>query len=713
LIAAEMRRFRERTVGASSRSGRARRPLSEARPLAAAGPLRCAVRASSALATVLVLSLPAAAAPDEGLRIVGTNVADAGWPALGKARPGTVEAGREAAAPVRALPLAADERAPDSSAERAAALTLAETLRNAHADRRHDRGGPPARAVDVVPGPVDRRLRPEEILFDVPRPGRALAAPTATRALRREVPVPAGSPDRRVDAPIPRAHPRRGLQGAGDEAPIPRPAPRAATRRGNPEDDAARSVDLSLSSDRGKAAATTAVPVPVPWERSGAGDTPRAAAVAPFLALWPDTRVNEETTDADADPPAPLPPGPEPSELVRMLTAVQDDIARGAGAAQRAQTVLQRRIAERFAAAEPREWRQPRNARALVIYALSGGSPAVVRGVLEYADLERPFDSLAAGALAYLEGRAADSRRHFAAVDDVPLDHSLAGSVHLARAALAVEVDPSQALDLLERARAAAPATLVEEAALRRALLVAARLDDMASFDGVVDRYLRKFRASLYAGNFRQRLASALTRMSVIEEPAAFVRLETMLEPMTDAGRQELYLLLARAAIESGNRVAAEIAAERARETARSGTLDARRAELYRAAAQVVDPKAFATALATLEKLEDADLPEDDRALLFAALRLSRTMTDLPEPPDDRSAGEATAAALPDGEAARGRGMGTLGGSTKDPAAPADPETTSTSEDMPVARASFDVAAVERRVAEALAEVDALLEDTP
>lgn len=654
------------------------------------------VLAATGVAT-LALTPPAAAfTPGEHVRIVGPDFMKGGWPVLTDGQPGFVEAGRQAAAAVRTVPVLPAERALRAPAERAAAFELAKMLRAAR-ELRHAPGTPPSEVV-VRPfaalGNGDSgRLRPEHILFNAPHAVRAHAPPPALEgeAETGAVPVPVAAPRQPREKAVPRIHPRRpGIPIVAEPvdvpgAPVPRPAPRVPAIAAPPEGGA---LGLSPSAEpaAGALAPDPAAPgAPVPWEATEAAGTARAAAATPFITLWPSAPRGEEAA-AEPPPPPDLPPGPEPYELVRMLTALQDDIARGAGAALAAQGVLQRRIEERFAASLPEEWAEPRNARALVIYALSGGNPPVVRAVLERATLAPPNDALAAGALAYLEGRANDARRHFDSVAALPLDASVAGSVHLARAALAVQTDPSGALALLERARATAPGSLVEEAALRRAVLVAAEMDDVAAFEHLVARYLRKFRRSLYAGNFRQRLASAVTRMSFVREPAAFVRLEAMLEPMTDAGRQELYLLLARAAIETGNRLAAGIAADRALATATAESLDARRAALYRAAAEVVDPQKFEAAVATLRELESAELPEDDRAILFAALRLSRTVTELPRP------------------APGAFGRGGLPAAEEDGAA-SDAES-------PFA-GRFDVAAVERRVSEAIARVDALLEDTP
>lgn len=275
------------------------------------------------------------------------------------------------------------------------------------------------------------------------------------------------------------------------------------------------------------------------------------------------------------------------------------------------------------------------------------------------------------------------------------------GSVLLARAALAVGDDPAAASALLDGARFAAPGTLVEEAALRRSILIAAERDDLATFERMVSRYLRKFRTSVYAGNFRRRLASALTRMSFVRDPSTFARLEALLQPMPASGRQELYLLVARAAVEGGNPVAGQMAARRVLELAEPDTLDHRRARLYQAAAEVVDAPLAAAARTTLGELAAEQLPATDRALLNAAIALARSVTELPAAalaPAPRPATD------PDTSAP-------AGDSIEATTQPRIQATAAPVADMAAQAGPFGApAALERRVADAIAATDALLE---
>ena len=322
--------------------------------------------------------------------------------------------------------------------------------------------------------------------------------------------------------------------------------------------------------------------------------------------------------------------------LTRMMSALQDDIALGSSSALAAQRVLAERIAAELRRSTDATLAEPTNARALLAYSLTGAGPIEIRESVAKTQFPPPYDALMAGALAYLEGRQADALRHFGTVDVGSLPAVVAGPVRLALAALNVKDNPEQALEHLNFARHAAPGTLVEEAALRRAVLISAELNDFARFERYTNRYLRKFRQSAYAGNFRKRLASALTRMSFLDSPTAFDELDTVLAPMSEDGRREIYLDLARSAVENGRSAIAANAAALSRASAPADSLDARRAALYAAAADVVDPGRNEAALLALGTIDVTSLPEGDRVLRTAALRLGQAIANIPDPSRSR-----------------------------------------------------------------------------
>ncbi len=473
--------------------------------------------------------------------------------------------------------------------------------------------------------------------------------------------------------------------------------------------------DAPARADGAAPAAEPADQAPLEGEAPEDTSTDVAAADADETTSGSTAQDESEEQDDGEEPPArvdntPIPSGPRPFQLVRMMTALQDDIARGSSTALQAQRVLSRRIGERFRASAPREWADPENGRALVTYALSGGDPSVVRDVLADAWLEGEYMALAKGALAFVEGREEDAKHHFESVAGSDIAYSVLGSVRLAQAALAVGQDRDQAMAFLADAQLTAPGTLVEEAALRRAVLLAAEENDLPAFKQMVSRYLRKFRSSVYAGNFRRRLAAALTRMSFIDDPGAIDQLEPTFEPMTATGRQELYLMIASAAIENGSHQATQAAAARVLETADAGTLDHTRAQLYRAAAEIVVSDRLEEATAVLNRLQSADLPDDDRGLLEAALRLSQSMVTLPAPALDIPAAAETpmmASHEDTGGALQSAAKADRAGGVE-----ADPDTNERQDDE---LAEDDPLGppleVERRVAEAISSIDALLEN--
>ncbi|MEM8663784.1 MAG: hypothetical protein AAGF49_06635, partial [Pseudomonadota bacterium] len=496
------------------------------------------------------------------------------------------------------------------------------------------------------------------------------------------------------------ASPVASAAGAAEPAALVGLAPAAADDTGQSLVNTAAAAEVIENA--GEATIAAASPITAPTtenpaaEPAGAGPQAQtagaerdAAAQDPAPRQAVPTAAIADGAPAGSDTPAPATGRMSAStlpQLMRQMSALQDAIALGSTTALAAQRVITNRVATAVEATPPEALVAPQNADALLVYALTGGTPTVVRGAVEAATFPAPYDALLSGALAFLEGRQADARRHFAPIDPVALGDVAEGPVRLALAALAVEEDPLAALDHLDRARIAAPGTLIEEAALRRSVLIAAELNDVQRFQALANRYLRKFRSSVYAGNFRRRLSGALTRMEFLSAPDGFDALEAILAPMPAEGRRELYLSLARTAVEAGRSEIAERAALMSKEGVSRDSLDERRAALYAAAAQVVSPTLGDEARRALLALDPAPLPEADRALRLAAIELGDAVAALPPRarPEDLTVGDLPRDAL---------------------AGPRDPAGTATSpptEDVPEL-------AVEGRFNATIAEVDALL----
>ncbi|WP_128566492.1 chemotaxis protein MotC, partial [Methylobacterium crusticola] len=323
-----------------------------------------------------------------------------------------------------------------------------------------------------------------------------------------------------------------------------------------------------------------------------------------------------------AAPVEPLPVAARglPVELVRTLQLLQDRIARGSTQAHLAQRQLLGHIEQRLLDLDPQAWSGSENVRAAVTFALGGGGPPVLRWMLDAGRLGEADMPLVLGALAYLEGREKEARTLLGRYDPRRAGPGLAGQLALTQAALAVREAPRRAIELLGLARLLAPGTLVEEGALRREIFVHAQGGDAGRFEALSIQYLRRFRRSVYAGTFRQRFATALTRLDFASDRARAAGLERMLAEIEPEGRRDLYLLVARAGLDQGRRETAIFAAERAAGLAAPDSGPAAQARLYRAAALIVAEGRFEEGLEALRAIDRTALAAGDAQLLDAAL---------------------------------------------------------------------------------------------
>jgi chemotaxis protein MotC len=322
--------------------------------------------------------------------------------------------------------------------------------------------------------------------------------------------------------------------------------------------------------------------------------------------------------------PLPVAPRPVPVELVRTLQLLQDRIAQGSAQAHQGQRAFLSLAESRMLGLAPEVWADPVSVHAAVTFALGGGGPALLRRLLAAGTVPEAERPVVFGSLAYLEGREKEARALLVKIDPLVVPVSLGAQLALAQSALVVRDDPTQSIRLLDLARLLAPGTLVEEGALRREIFVLAQANDLARFETLAVQYLRRFRHSVYAGNFRQRFAAALTRLDFAGDDARFMRLQAMLDEIEVEGRRELYLLVARAALDQGKTATAVFSAERGVTLAEPGSVEAVRARLYRAAALVVVDGRFEESVETLRMTDRTVLEPADRDLLDAALSTAR-----------------------------------------------------------------------------------------
>ncbi len=313
-----------------------------------------------------------------------------------------------------------------------------------------------------------------------------------------------------------------------------------------------------------------------------------------------------------------------PAQLIGDLQNAQGEIAQGDMAAYAALPKQLREISEAFSAATPETWRNPRNAHAAVIYLLSGGQPRVVMHLLESGNIPKDDENLMRGALAYELGQEEEARKLLGALDPKSLDLTLGGQIAFVQSILLTTIDTKKAVWLLDLARLLAPGGLVEEAALRReVVLVSDMALDTSKFMALSAEYMNRFPKSPYADNFLKTFTTALLRLRLPEDAASFPKFESMTEYLGRDERRGLFLTIARAALVNGKIAIADIAASKALTLAETDSADEARGRLYQAAGRTLTDQYDAGA-AQLEAVDPKKLSKQDMALLAAARTVAR-----------------------------------------------------------------------------------------
>jgi chemotaxis protein MotC len=375
-----------------------------------------------------------------------------------------------------------------------------------------------------------------------------------------------------------------------------------------------------------------------------------------------DAIESVSVTSSGAESPLPqanMEGAPTPFTMVRTLQSLQDQIAQGSIPALAAQRTLLARFDAEFLAMDATVWQDPRNARAAVLYVLSGGNPVLLRKLASLKPPPAVDEALMRGALAYVEGRAPEAARLLNEIDVLKLPSGLGGQVAMAQSALNVGEDPRKAMEHLAKARLIAPGTLVEEAALRREILIAAQVNDLQRFESLARQYLNRFRSSVYAGNFRQRFAAALTRMDFINDREHFTRLEALLHDLERESQRDIYLMIARGAVSQGKAVAAQLASERVL-TLSPSREDEARAVLYRAAALAVSREGISLALTSLKTINRRLLTPADSSLYEAVSVVAESVRTAAEPRTSLLLGDALTNEPPPSSPIKSRAQDTL-----------------------------------------------------
>lgn len=374
-------------------------------------------------------------------------------------------------------------------------------------------------------------------------------------------------------------------------------------------------------------------------------DGSRIAPPMVFAAKPPPPKVEEKTAKAPTAPAptvpagketsqaqaaavsAPPPPG-EAEQLARRLQDVENRVAEGDPAAYRDMPTLARAIAQRFVDLPPKTWADARNARALVLYLLSGGNSAVGRRVLNEHTAAPSEVPLAKGAIAYLEGIDCAERDALLDADPRRLDVALGAQVAYVQSTLLLKYDRASAIGKLDLARLLAPGGLVDEAALRREASLLSETTQFDKFAELARQYWSRFRRSPYADNFLRQFVVDVERVSVRIKVEQWAPLDEFMDSLAVDRRRSFYLAMAQTAAASNNSAFADFAARRALALAAPDGVERQRALLYRAAVDVAVAPANGE---LLREIDRAKLPRTDQPLYDAVAMVAARIVRAPE----------------------------------------------------------------------------------
>jgi len=305
-----------------------------------------------------------------------------------------------------------------------------------------------------------------------------------------------------------------------------------------------------------------------------------------------------------------------PYLLVRSLQTIQDKVIGGDIESLEVQRYLLNEIDRRLRTIDMAVFDDPRNVDAALIFAMSGGNPATL-DILAERDVEGNFDNRVTSILRrYLSGRGATATKQLKEVVPEYRNTRIGPYLELIGANALMEDQTDTALKFFDWARVEAPGTIVEEAALRRALAITSQKGDAKRALPYARRYARRFMNSPYASQFADIFVSlAMDHREALPPP----EIKAVLSLIERKRQREIYLRLGRRAAINGAKELAEFAAREARRLSASedsGQLAL--AELYSGLVNV-PTDGIEKVLQDLAEIPDKALSPKDRFLRDAA----------------------------------------------------------------------------------------------
>jgi len=307
-------------------------------------------------------------------------------------------------------------------------------------------------------------------------------------------------------------------------------------------------------------------------------------------------------------------------ELARSLQMLQDQAVNGSDIALAEQPRILDRLSAEIALEAPAQLSDPRNVRALAIYLVNGGAPAVVRRLLATTTEFGPHQTVIRALLAFAE-RQPDAGKLLSQLDAMALEPGIGGPVALAQG-MAFQADPAKAKPLLAVARLLAPGTLIEEAALRREITMLLAETKNGEAIERATRYLWKFGSSVYATDVAAYFATSVLPGFVAPTGMVTDQVQNFLAALPEPSRRALLLDMAKAGILDGRMGIAALASRQSAALGAGSGAEQARADIYAAIATAFgrDGDGASDQLIAIDRgqLHDAELGMLDAALAVA-----------------------------------------------------------------------------------------------
>ncbi|MEO9340694.1 chemotaxis protein MotC [Mesorhizobium sp. SB112] len=319
----------------------------------------------------------------------------------------------------------------------------------------------------------------------------------------------------------------------------------------------------------------------------------------------------------------------QPYQMVRSLQLVQDRIATGDHAALPMQQKLLEMTDKTIRDADTAVFDEPRNFRALLIYGMSGGNPLTLERTVSHLTLGDADKTISEGIVGYLRGNPRSAQAALEPVDPMILPRELGAFLALVKGAVLTNEDPAKALIMFDQARLLGTGTLVEEASLRRTIMLATSQKDAARFIDSSRQYASRYLRSPYASQF----ANAFVRgVAELHDAIPLDGIAQVADLMNPEQKKTTYLRIARRAAIEGITELSAFASRKARENPDEDkrSVDSR-AILYSGLSSITS----GTSDEILEKLSKVDrdsLSQNDKKLLDAAKSVASELTGAPPP---------------------------------------------------------------------------------